>query len=61
MNVGFAFTIKYTINKQNEAHHFILENLKIKTFQGRTIDLKSNEIVDQSALTFPNIGYRVEF
>ena len=35
---------------------------KIKTFQGRTIDLKTNEIVDQfTALTFPNIGYRVEF
>ena len=62
MNVGFAFTIKYTINKQHVAHHFILEYLKIKTFQGRTIDLKTNEIVDQfTALTFPNIGYRVEF
>ena len=62
MNVGFAFTVKYTINKQHVAHHFILEYLKIKTFQGRTIDLKTNEIVDQfTALTFPNIGYRVEF
>ena len=62
MNVGFAFTIKDTINKQHVAHHFILEYLKIKTFQGRTIDLKTNEIVDQfTALTFPNIGYRVEF
>lgn len=62
MNVGFAFTVKYTINKQHVAHHFILEYLKIKAFQGRTINLKTYEIVDLfTALTFPNIGYRVEF
>lgn len=62
MNVGFAFSAKYTINKQHVSHHFILEYLKIKTFQGQTIDLKTNNIVNQfTALTFPNIAYRIEF
>ena len=62
MNLGFAFSVKYTINKRNVSHHFILEYLKIKTFQGQTIDLKTNNIVNKfTALTFPNIAYRVEF
>ena len=62
MNLGYAFSVKYTINKRNVSHHFILEYLKIKTFQGRTVDLKTKTIVDQfTALTFPNIAYRVEF
>ena len=62
MNVGYAFSIKYTINKQSTAHHFILEYLQMRTFQGQTFDLKTHEIVDKfTSLTFPNIAYRVEF
>lgn len=37
-------------------------NFKIKTFQGQTIDLKTHAVVNQfTALTFPNIAYRIEF
>ena len=62
MNVGYAFSVKYTINKRHTAHHFILEYLQLKTFQGQTFDLKTHEIVDKfTSLTFPNIAYRVEF
>ena len=62
MNVGYAFSVKYTINKRHTAHHFILEYLQMKTFQGQTFDLKTHEIVDKfTSLTFPNIAYRVEF
>ena len=62
MNVGYAFSVKYTINKRHTSHHFILEYLQIKTFQGQTFDLKTHEIVDKyTSLTFPNIAYRVEF
>ena len=39
--------------------NFVITNVPVGR---RTIDLKTNEIVDQfTALTFPNIGYRVEF
>ena len=62
MNVGYAFSVKYTINKRHTAHHIILEYLQMKTFQGQTFDLKTHEIVDKfTSLTFPNIAYRVEF
>ena len=62
MNVGYAFSVKYTINKRRTAHHFILEDLQMKTFQGQTFDLRTHEIVDKfTSLTFPNIAYRVEF
>ena len=62
MNVGYAFSVKYTINKKHTSHHFILEYLQMRTFQGKTFDLKTHEIVDQfTSLTFPNIAYRVEF
>ena len=62
MNVGYAFSVKYTINKRHTSHHFILEYLQMKTFQGQTFDLRSHEIVDKfTSLTFPNIAYRVEF
>ena len=62
MNVGYAFSVKYTINKRSTAHHFILEYLQMRTFQGQTFDLKTHEIVDKfTSLTFPNIAYRVEF
>ena len=62
MNVGYAFSLKYTINKKHTSHHFILEYLQMKTFQGQTFDLKTHEIVDKfTSLTFPNIAYRVEF
>lgn len=62
MNVGYAFSVKYTLNKRHTAHHFILEYLQIKTFQGQTFDLRTHEIVDKfTSLTFPNIAYRVEF
>ena len=62
MNVGYAFSVKYTINKRHTSHHFILEYLQMKTFQGQTFDLRTHKIVDQfTSLTFPNIAYRVEF
>lgn len=62
MNVGYAFSVKYTINKRNTSHHFILEYLQMKTFQGETFDIRTHEIVDKfTSLTFPNIAYRVEF
>ena len=60
--VGYAFSVKYTINKRHTSHHFILEYLQMKTFQGQTFDLRTHEIVDKfTSLTFPNIAYRVEF
>ena len=62
MNVGYAFSLKYTINKKHTSHHFILEYLKMRTFQGQTFDIHTHEIVDKfTSLTFPNIAYRVEF
>ena len=62
MNIGYAFSVKYTINKKHTSHHFILEYLQMKTFQGQTFDLRTHEIVDKfTSLTFPNIAYRVEF
>ena len=62
MNVGYAFSVKYTINKKHTSHHFILEYLQMRTFQGQTFDLRTHEIVDKfTSLTFPNIAYRVEF
>ena len=62
MNVGYAFSVKYTINKKHTSHHFILEYLQMRTFQGQTFDLHTHELVDQfTSLTFPNIAYRVEF
>ena len=62
MNVGYASSVKYTINKRCTAHHFILEYLQMKTFQGQTFDLRTHKIVDKfTSLTFPNIAYRVEF
>ena len=60
MNVGYAFSVKYTINKKHTSHHFILEYLQMRTFQGQTFDLSTHEIVDKyTSLTFPNIAYRV--
>ena len=62
MNVGYAFSLKYTINKRHTSHHFILEYLQMKTFQGQTFDIRTHKIVDKfTSLTFPNIAYRVEF
>jgi hypothetical protein len=62
MNVGYAFSIKYTINKKHTSHHIILEYLQMKTFQGQTFNLKSHQIEDKfTSLTFPNLAYRVEF
>ena len=62
MNVGYAFSAKYTINKQNTAHHIILEYLQLRSFNGQTFDLRTHELVDQfTSMTFPNIAYRVEF
>ncbi len=62
MNVGYAFSVKYTINKRHTSQHFILEYLQMRTFQGQTFDLRSHEVVDKfTSLTFPNIAYRVEF
>lgn len=62
MNIGFAFSVKYTINKKHTSHHFILEYLQMRSFQGQTFDIRSHELVDKfTSLTFPNIAYRVEF
>lgn len=62
MNVGYAFSVKYTINKKRTSHHFILEYLQMRTFHGQTFDLKTHEVVNKyTSLTFPNIAYRVEF
>jgi len=62
MNVGYAFSVKYTINKQHTAHHFILEYLQMRSFHGQTFDISTHELVDKyTSLTFPNIAYRVEF
>ena len=62
MNVGYAFSLKYTVNKQHTSHHFILEYLQMRTFQGQTFDIHTHKIVDKfTSLTFPNIAYRVEF
>ena len=60
--VGYAFSVKYTINNRHTSHHFILEYLQMKTFQGQTFDIRTHDIVDKfTSLTFPNIAYRVEF
>lgn len=62
MNPGFAFSVKYTVNRQRSAHHFILEFLQMRSFQGQTFNLHSHEIVNKyTTLQFPNIAYRIEF
>jgi hypothetical protein len=62
IDVGYAFSVKYTINKKHTSHNFILEYLQIRSFSGRTYNIKTHEPVDQFvSLTFPNIAYRVEF
>ena len=62
VNVGYAFSVKYTFNGRKTAHHFILEYLGIRSFQGQTFDIRTHEIVDKfTSLTFPNIAYRVDF
>ncbi|MBO4819952.1 MAG: hypothetical protein J5548_00600 [Prevotella sp.] len=62
INVGYAFSLKYTINKKRTSQHFILEYLQMRTFQGQTFNLETHKIVDKfTSLTFPNIAYRVEF
>ena len=61
-NVGYAFSMKYTINKERVAHHFILEYLNVKSFEGRGFNRRTNKIVDYyTSLTFPNVAYRIEF
>ena len=62
MNVGYAFSVKYTINKRHTSHHFILEYLQMRSFHGQTFDIRTHDLVDKfTSLTFPNIAYRVEF
>lgn len=62
MNVGYAFSMKYTINQKNVAHHFIIEYLQVRSFHGQTFDLRTHKIVNKyTSLTFPNIAYRIEF
>ena len=62
MNVGYAFSVKYTINKKHTSHHFILEYLQMRTFQGQTFNIHTRALEDKfTSLTFPNIAYRVEF
>ena len=61
-DIGYAFSLKYTVNKECTAHHIILEYMQMRTFQGQTFDIHSHELVKKyTALTFPNIAYRVEF
>lgn len=61
-NVGFAVSVKYTVNRPYATHHFILEYLSLSSFQGQTFDLRTHEIVDKyTSLAFPNIAYRIEF
>ena len=47
VNVGYAFSVKYTFNGRKTAHHFILEYLGIRSFQGQTFDIRTHEIVDK--------------
>ena len=62
MNMGYAFSMKYTINKKHTAQHFILEYLQMRSFHGQTFDIHTRELVNKyTSLTFPNIAYRVEF
>ena len=62
MNVGYAFSMKYTINQKNVAYHFIIEYLQVRSFHGQTFDLRTHKIVNKyTSLTFPNIAYRIEF
>ena len=62
MNFGYAFSIKYTLNHKHTSHHFILEYLQMRTFQGHTFDIRTHELVEKyTSLTFPNIAYRIEF
>jgi len=62
LNTGFAFSAKYTINREHTAHHIILEYMKMRSFNGQTINIKTLEIEDKyTELTFPNIAYRIEF
>jgi len=62
MNVGYAFSVKYTINGKHVAHHFIIDYLQLRAFQGQTFNIKSRELENQfTSLTFPNIAYRIEF
>lgn len=62
MNIGYAFSVKYTINKKHTAHHVILEYLQMRSFHGQTFDIRSKELVEKyTSLTFPNLAYRVEF
>ena len=62
LNTGFAFSVKYTINGKRKATHLILEYLKVRSFQGKTFNIKTHEVEDKfTSLTFPNIAYRLEF
>ena len=61
-SVGFAFSVKYTLNGKRNAHHFILEYLKMESFHGQKVELGTNAIVDEfTSLTFPNVAYRIDF
>ena len=57
-----AFSLKYTINGERSAQHIILEFLQTSSYQGETFDLSTKELTRQYVtLTFPNLGYRIEF
>lgn len=61
-SVVFTFSVKYTLNGKRNAHHFILEYLKMESFHGQTVELGTNAIVDKfTSLTFPNVAYRIDF
>ncbi|MBP5364805.1 MAG: carboxypeptidase-like regulatory domain-containing protein [Bacteroidales bacterium] len=61
-NVGYAFSVKYIINKERVAHHFILEYLNVKSYEGQDYNRNTGELNDiYTSLTFPNIAYRIEF
>lgn len=62
MNVSYAFSAKYTVNARRVSHSFLIDFLKIRSFQGKTFDLRTHETVDKfTEIAFPNIAYRLEF
>jgi hypothetical protein len=62
MNVGYAFSIKYTINGKHGAQHFIIDYLSLRAFNGQTFDIHTHNLKNMyTTLTFPNIAYRIEF
>lgn len=61
-NFNYAFSIKYTVNKEKVAHHFVIEFLHLHGFQGHSYSVKTHEMEPYYMnMNFPNIAYRIEF